>query len=146
MLNVAATESNCGTRSIGHFISFCFVLSICVARLPAVFGLHGCDHAIIAIRSSVCVSLCPSLYFTHNLLALCSSFDLNILNGACQGDKRGQYTYIFTSGNSVVDYFIFFRSLCTLPYKMLVLKRINPKHVTITCSVRCRKRLTCLVW
>ena len=43
----------------------------------------------------------------HSLLVLCSSFDLCILNGACDGDTNGQYTYISTVGNSVIDYVIF---------------------------------------
>ena len=47
----------------------------------------------------------------HNLLVLCSSFDLYVLNGACDGDTDGLYTYISTAGNSVVDYFIFSHSL-----------------------------------
>ena len=78
----------------------------------------------------------------HDLLALCSSFDLYILNGTCERDTSGQYTYISTSDNSVIDYFIFSRSLCSLPHKMLVLEIIDSKHMLITCSVRCQKRLT----
>ena len=78
----------------------------------------------------------------HNLLALCSSFDLYVFIGICEGDTSGQYTYISTSGNSVIDYFIFSRSLCSLSYKMLVLERIDLKHMPITCSVRCQKWLT----
>ena len=80
----------------------------------------------------------------HNLLALRSSFDLYILNGIYEGDTSGQYTYIFISGNSLIDYFIFSRSLCSLPYKMLVLERIDSKHMPITCYVRCQKWLTYL--
>ena len=72
----------------------------------------------------------------HDLLALCSSFDLYILNGTCERDTSGQYTYISTSGNSVIDYFVFSRFLCSLPHKMLVLERIDSKHMPITCSVR----------
>ena len=73
----------------------------------------------------------------HNLLALCSSFDLYILNGTCEGDASGHFTYISTSGNSDIDYFIFPHSLCSLPHKMLVLERIDSKHMPIRCSVRC---------
>ena len=36
--------------------------------------------------------------YGHNLLVSCSSFDLCILNGACDGDTDGQYTYISTAG------------------------------------------------
>ena len=36
----------------------------------------------------------------------------------------------------------FSRSLCSLPHKMLVLERIDSKHMPITCSVRCQKWLT----
>ena len=75
----------------------------------------------------------------HNLLALCSSFDLYVFNGICEGDTSGQYTYISASGNSVIDYFIFPRSLCSPLYKMQVLERTDSKHMPIACSARCPK-------
>ena len=72
-----------------------------------------------------------------------SSFDSYILNGTCEGDTSGQiYSYISTSGNSVIDYFIFPSSLCSLPYKIRVLERIDSKDMPIACSVRCQKWLT----
>ena len=75
-----------------------------------------------------------------NLLVLCSSFDLCILNGACDGDTDGQYTYISTAGNSVIDYFIISRSLASLPKAMQVLERIDSKHMPVVCSLRCQKQ------
>ena len=52
--------------------------------------------------------------------------------------------YISTSRNSVIDYFVFSRSLCSLSHKMLVLERIDSKYMLITCPMRCQKRLAYL--
>ena len=45
---------------------------------------------------------------------LCSSFDLYVLNGACDGDTGGLYNYISTAGNSVLTilYFLALSVLC----------------------------------
>jgi hypothetical protein len=40
------------------------------------------------------------------LLKMCSTFGLCILNGACEGDHDGRYTFVSDSGNSVIDYFL----------------------------------------
>lgn len=76
------------------------------------------------------------------LLGLCSTFELYILNGTGGGDTTGRYTYISSVGSSVIDYFIFSRSLCFLPCEMHVQERIDSKHMPITCTVRCQKRLS----
>ena len=78
--------------------------------------------------------------YGHNFLVLCSSFDLCILNGACDGDTDGQYTYISTAGNSVIDCFIISRSLASLPKAMQVLERTDSKHMPVVCSLRCQKQ------
>ena len=40
------------------------------------------------------------------LLNLRTTFDLCILNGVCEGDLQGCYTYISETGSSVNDYFV----------------------------------------
>ena len=42
----------------------------------------------------------------HDLLDMCKSLDLNIVNGRKSGDIFGEYTCIKYNGNSVVDYLI----------------------------------------
>ena len=37
---------------------------------------------------------------------MCTTFDLVILNGLCNGDLEGRYTYTGENGSSVDDYFI----------------------------------------
>ena len=44
--------------------------------------------------------------FGKRLLNLCITFNLSILNGVCNGDRQGCYTFIAESGSSVNDYFI----------------------------------------
>jgi len=94
--------------------SFDFALSY----LEAVGGNFWLDKITTAhLRSKRFPRDTEENEYEHNLLVLCSSFDLYVLNGACDGDTDVLYTYISTAGNSVVDYFIFSRSLCSLPGK-----------------------------
>ncbi|KAK7479604.1 hypothetical protein BaRGS_00029153 [Batillaria attramentaria] len=44
--------------------------------------------------------------YGKNMLNMCSSFGLCIINGVCNGDQYGHYTYISEMGNSVNDYFL----------------------------------------
>ena len=50
------------------------------------------------------------------LLNMCTTFDLSILNGICNGDLQGCYTYISDAGCSVTDYFLFSNDLLSLVY------------------------------
>ena len=43
--------------------------------------------------------------FGHSLIALCSAYDLSILNGSF-GEESGKFTYVSQSGSSVIDYCI----------------------------------------
>ena len=70
--------------------------------------------------------------YGHSLLRLCSCFDLLVLNGMCNGDYRGQYTYISDTGCSVIDYFIISRGLSLLPAKISIERLIDSKHMPIT--------------
>jgi len=45
---------------------------------------------------------------------MCTAFGLNILNGVCNGDLQGRYTFIFNCGNSVNDYFMVSEDLFSL--------------------------------
>ncbi len=55
--------------------------------------------------------------FGKLFLELCTQFDLYLLNGACEGDERGLYTFVSATGNSVIDYFALSRSIAHLPQK-----------------------------
>ena len=72
-------------------------------------------------------------------LELGAQLDLFILNGACDGDETGHYTFISTTGCSVIDYFALSRSLAHLPQKMYVDERIDSQHMPISCVLRCAK-------
>ena len=37
---------------------------------------------------------------------MCFALDLWIMNGVCNGDPQGRYTYTSDTGNSVNDYFL----------------------------------------
>ena len=52
-----------------------------------------------------------TLYWIHlgKLLNMCTTFGLNILNGVCNGDLQGRYTFMYNSGNKVSHYFVVFR-------------------------------------
>ena len=42
--------------------------------------------------------------FGKSLLNLCFLFDCVILNGCCNGDREGEYTYVSPHGSSAIDY------------------------------------------
>ena len=69
------------------------------------------------------------------LLNLCIAFGLNIMNGVCNGDLQGRYTFISESGNNVNgDYFIVSESLFTLfqhDCQLRVSRRIESDHLTL---------------
>ena len=44
--------------------------------------------------------------FGKSLLDLCLLFDLTILNGYCEGDEEGEFTFVSPQGCSVIDYFL----------------------------------------
>ncbi|KAK7450703.1 hypothetical protein BaRGS_00039886 [Batillaria attramentaria] len=71
------------------------------------------------------------------LLQLCSQFDLFILNGACNGDMDGNYTFISQQGCSVIDYFIISSAVSFLCCHMSVDEKINSAHMPITCRLLC---------
>jgi len=75
------------------------------------------------------------------LLNLCSSFGLCILNGVCNGDLQGRYTFISEFGNSVNDYFILSHDLfhcISSACHLSVAEHIQSQHMPLefTLSVR----------
>ena len=69
---------------------------------------------------------------------LCTSLGLFILNGVCNGDLEGRYTYISDSGNSTNDYFIMSRSLFNFLFSDLTLniaERIEADHLPLVLYV-----------
>ena len=44
--------------------------------------------------------------YGKQLLNMCVAVDLWIMNGVCNGDPQGRYTYISDTGNGVNDYFL----------------------------------------
>ena len=49
--------------------------------------------------------------YGKRLLNMCTVFGLYILNGICNGDLQGRYTYLSDAGNSVNDYFVISKEL-----------------------------------
>ena len=54
---------------------------------------------------------CKINEFGLSLMSILIAFDLIILNGNIRGDKTGKFTYISSTGNSVVDYCIISQNL-----------------------------------
>eukprot|EP00745_Piridium_sociabile_P020325 TRINITY_DN31284_c1_g1_i11.p1 TRINITY_DN31284_c1_g1~~TRINITY_DN31284_c1_g1_i11.p1 ORF type:complete len:245 (-),score=15.35 TRINITY_DN31284_c1_g1_i11:10-744(-) len=69
--------------------------------------------------------------YGRHLLNMCTSLGLCILNGICNGDFDGQFTYISQTGNSVNDYFLLSKDLFSIVYsscKLLVSDRLDSDH------------------
>ena len=77
--------------------------------------------------------------FGSSLLYTCSALDLCILNGTCNGDRHGGYTYISDNGCSVIDYFLMSRSLYANVFdecKLEVLERTECKHLPVRLTLK----------
>ena len=77
--------------------------------------------------------------FGKSLLSLCTALDLCILNGRCEGDQQGCYTYICEHGSSVIDYFIMSSELYAILYNdisLRVVERIDTNHLPIVLSIK----------
>jgi hypothetical protein len=75
--------------------------------------------------------------YGKELLNMCTTLSLSILNGVCNGDRDGCYTYISDTGSSVTDYFIFSNELLSIVYdtcELNVCERIESDHMPITLS------------
>ena len=72
--------------------------------------------------------------YGKSLLDMCSSLNLFILNGACNGDLQGHFTYIYEFGSSINDYFIMsydlFDDICNR-CSLFVAERIDSKHMPL---------------
>jgi len=67
-------------------------------------------------------------------LNMCTAFGLNILNGVCNGDLQGRYTFISNCGNSVNDYFMVSEDLFSLiqhDCRLCVMERIESDHMPL---------------
>ena len=72
--------------------------------------------------------------FGKPLLNMCVAFDLCILNGFCNGDPQGRFTYLSDIGNSVNDYFIMSKERYASTqnrFKVNITDRIEPDHMPI---------------
>ena len=72
--------------------------------------------------------------FGSSLLYMCNTLDLCIINGTCNGDEYGKFTYISDNGCSVIDYFILSRSMYANVFdmcKLEVLERTECNHLPV---------------
>ena len=77
--------------------------------------------------------------FGKSLLNMCIALNLCILNGTCEGDHLGCYTYISPFGSSVIDYFLMSGDLLATVYdscNLNVLERIESCHMPVVLSIK----------
>jgi len=75
--------------------------------------------------------------FGKQFLELGAEFEIVVLNGATEGDYCGRFTFLSSSGNSVIDYFAVSRSIQYLFKTMCVQQRVDSNHMPITCVISC---------
>ena len=76
--------------------------------------------------------------FGKSLLFMCTVLNLCILNGTCDGDRLGAYTYISDAGSSVVDYFVLSCDLYALLFnkcQLHVIEKTYCKHMPVRMTV-----------
>lgn len=69
--------------------------------------------------------------FGNLLLEMCATCNLTILNGTCQGDLKGSFTYVCSSGCSTVDYFLASKELNVGQAHLEVAERFESKHLPV---------------
>ena len=85
--------------------------------------------------------------YGKHLLNLCTALDLCILNGKCQGDRNGCYTYVCETGSSVIDYFLMSNDLIAHfldNIQLKVLERIETNHLPVLLTLVSEKNVICL--
>ena len=78
--------------------------------------------------------------YGKSLLNMCTALDLTILNGICNGDQEGRYTYASENGCSVNDYFILSSDLYDLVHdscELRVADRIESDHFPLEFCIFC---------
>ena len=77
--------------------------------------------------------------FGKSLLCMCTALDLCIINGTCEGDRNGRFTYITDNGASVDDYFLI---SCTLYASLFdvcrleIIDRLESKHLPVKMNIK----------
>ena len=69
--------------------------------------------------------------FGKSLLNLCFLLDCVILNGCCNGDCKGEYTYMSPHGSSAIDYFIVSEDLFSTNCNLRVGDRVDSWHMPV---------------
>ena len=72
------------------------------------------------------------------LINMCTALNLCVMNGVCNGDLQGRFTFISDAGNSVVDYFLISKELLSLTYSdcsLNVSESILSDHLPIECCL-----------
>ena len=70
---------------------------------------------------------------------MCSTFDLVILNGVCNSDQVGHYTFISDFGSSVNDYFLVSIDLFEIIYSscnFIVSDNTQSQHMPLELSLK----------
>ena len=76
--------------------------------------------------------------FGKSLLFMCTVLNLCILNGTCDGDRLGAYTYICDAWSSVVDYFVLSCDLYASLFnkcQLHVIEKTYCKHMPVRMTV-----------
>ena len=95
-------------------------------------------HRSTSVNSGRCSQDTVLNNYGKLLLNMCTVLDLCILNGVCEGDLQGRYTYISETGCSVNDYFVLSTDLFALVYtscELFVTERIESDHMPLEFQV-----------
>ena len=99
--------------------------------IPLHFLENGCDRGSEASRNKHSSKDSIVNEFGKYLLNVCTVFDLTILNGQDNHPDSANFTYVSSTGCSVVDYFIVSKKLLELSPCMSVGQRVDSKHMPI---------------
>lgn len=73
--------------------------------------------------------------FGRELISMCCSFCVHILNGRVKPDRNGEYTFVSPLGKSVIDYFMVSSQLFEFCTEFLISDNDESSHFPIICKI-----------
>ena len=93
------------------------------------------DNFSIA-RNSMDADCRVTLYGLY-VLEICKTYGVHMLNGRKSGDMNGEYTYMSSTGKSIVDYILISSSLFEQIIDFSVEDQNNSDHFPLKCILKC---------
>ena len=140
LVNTASDHAGCDIFVMGDFNSRTsadedYILDDDVTYMPGADEWYVADNFCHPRRSRD--SNTPTNAFGRSLLDMCRIFGIHILNGRFPGDHDGEYTFMASTGKSVVDYMLASSSLFEHVINFQIDTMTESDHFPLICELSC---------